>query len=71
MRFTVDARLLDEARRYELRSACRDCLFYVRAEGRCAHGWPPGNQTRTVAEAAAASSKEAASVSFCKEFELA
>jgi hypothetical protein len=70
MRFLADARLLDEARRYELRSACRDCFFYVRAEGRCAHGWPPGDQTRTVAEAAATSG-EAAGVSFCKEFELA
>jgi hypothetical protein len=69
MRFEIDARLLTEAARYELRSACRDCLFHASAEGRCAHGWPPGDQARTVAEAAA--SGEGASVSFCKEFELA
>jgi hypothetical protein len=69
MRFEIDTRLLAEASRYNLRSACRDCLFFTRDEGRCAHGWPRGDQALTVEEAAA--SKKGTGVSFCKEFELA
>ena len=69
MRFLLDPRLLAEAARYELRSACRDCLFYVPAGAGCAHGWPNDEQRQDVADAAAAGPH--ATVSFCKEFELA
>lgn len=69
MWFSIDGRLREEARRYQLRSACRDCFNYVQAEGRCAHGWPNDSQKNGVAEVAASGDTDAG-VSFCKEFEL-
>ncbi len=70
MKFAVDARLLAEAAEFRLRSACGDCLFFARETGACIHGWPNGDQRRDVADAGAADGS-GASVSFCKEFELA
>lgn len=68
MTFTLNERLIAEAKRYRLRSACPDCLFFVAEGAHCLHGWPNRNQRWDVSEAAAENSE---TVSFCKEFELA
>ena len=36
MRFPLTEQLLDEARRFNLKSACRDCFYWRGTE--CAHG---------------------------------
>jgi hypothetical protein len=70
MKFPLTEQLIAEARRFELRSACRHCFFFVR--GRCAHDWPDEGQSRWPLDApdpvTGAAPTEAA---FCKEFELA
>ena len=35
MKFPLTAQLVDEARRYQLRSACQHCLFWLPARGAC------------------------------------
>ena len=76
MKFALTEQLLDEARRYELRSACRDC-FYWRpdraadlARGSCAHDWPDEGQRRWPLDAPNPDGSRPTEVAFCKEFEL-
>jgi len=57
----VDARLRDEARRFELRLACEDCAHFCPHTAACAHGYP--NRVERSLEGAA-------ELEFCKEFEL-
>jgi hypothetical protein len=75
VRFPITARLLEEAERYQLRSACRDCFFFVRrageAEPRCAHEWPDRGQGRWPLDAPDADGAVPTEAAFCKEFELA
>jgi hypothetical protein len=66
MRFARSPQLLEEIARFRLRSACRDCFFFVMAEQRCAHGWPSADQQRDPLEEDGAP----AAIAFCKEFEL-
>lgn len=61
MKTRVDARLLAEARRFELRLACEDCAHYCPETRGCAHGYP--NRVERSLEGAA-------ELEFCKEFEL-
>lgn len=78
MKFPLTPELIEEARRFELRSACRDC-FYWRAtassieptDGVCAHGWPDEGQRRWPLDAPdPATGAPPAFAAFCKEFEL-
>jgi hypothetical protein len=71
VRFPLTDRLIDEARRFGLRSACRDCLFWRAARGECLHGWPDEGQRRWPLDAADPhTGARPAHVAFCKEFEL-
>lgn len=68
MKFPLTDQLLDEARRFELRSACRDCFFWI--GGKCAHDWPDEGQRRWPLDAPLADGSRPSEVAFCKEFEL-
>jgi hypothetical protein len=70
VRFPLTPQLIDEARRFELRSACRDCLFWIERKQECLHGWPDEGQRRWPLDAPAADGSPPTEVAFCKEFEL-
>jgi hypothetical protein len=77
VRFPLTEQLLQEARAFELRAACRDCFYWNAAAGECWHGWPDEGQRNWplgtgAAESSAAGTTPAAGseVAFCKEFEL-
>lgn len=70
MKFPLTQQLIDEARQFELRSACRDCFFWRERLQACAHGWPDEGQQRWPLDAPDASGALPAEVTFCKEFEL-
>ena len=76
MRFPLTQQLLEEARAFELRAACRDCFYWNASAGECWHGWPDEGQRNwplgAVAESSAAGTTPSAGseVAFCKEFEL-
>lgn len=70
MKFALTEQLLDEARRFELRSACRDCFFWREAAHACAHDWPNEGQQRWPLDAPDADGSVPTEVMFCKEFEL-
>ena len=69
MKFPLTQQLLDEARRFELRSACRDCFFWRGTK--CAHDWPDEGQRRWPLDAPNADGTTPTEAAFCKEFELA
>ena len=71
LRFPITPTLLDEAARYQLRSACRDCLYWRERAGECLHGWPDEGQRRWPLDAPdPATGEPPAEAAFCKEFEL-
>ena len=76
MRFPLTDLLLEEARRFELRSACRDCFFWrdrteQSPEGACGHDWPDEGQRRWPLDAVdPVTGQRPTEVAFCKEFEL-
>jgi hypothetical protein len=73
VKFALTEQLLDEARRFELRSACRDCFFWRTDDtGRavCAHDWPDEGQRRWPLDAPNPDGTRPTEVAFCKEFEL-
>ncbi len=74
MRFPLTQQLLDEAKAFELRAACRDCFFWNAKDGECWHGWPDEGQRQWPLGNATADEQEAVTagsdVAFCKEFEL-
>ena len=74
MKFPLTQQLIDEAKRFELRSACRDCFFWrsiAAGEGDCAHGWPDEGQRRWPLDAPDPSTGALPEyAAFCKEFEL-
>ena len=70
MRFPLTDQLLDEARRFSLRSACRDCFFWRPALDACAHDWPDEGQRRWPLDAPNPDGRRPTEVAFCKEFEL-
>lgn len=70
MRFPLTDQLIDEARRFNLRSACPHCLYYVAARDRCAHEWPLGDQARWPLEAPDPDGERPAEADFCREFEM-
>jgi hypothetical protein len=70
VKFALTEQLLDEARRFELRSACRDCFYWRPGRDACAHDWPDEGQRRWPLDAPSADGSRPAEVAFCKEFEL-
>jgi hypothetical protein len=68
VKFALTEQLLDEASRFELRSACRDCFFW--RTDRCAHDWPDEGQRRWPLDAPNPDGSRPTEVAFCKEFEL-
>ena len=70
MKFPLTLQLVEEARRFGLRSACRDCLFWDAPRGECRHGWPDEGQRRWPLDAPDADGTAPTEAAFCKEFEL-
>lgn len=70
MKFPLTERLIDEARRFALRSACRDCFFWRADLAACAHDWPDEGQRRWPIDAPNPDGSLPGEVAFCKEFEL-
>jgi len=70
MKFALTEQLLDEARRFQLRSACRDCFYFRPARDACAHDWPDEGQRRWPLDAPNPDGSRPTEVAFCKEFEL-
>lgn len=71
MKFPLTDQLIEEAKRFELRSACRDCFFWIEGKGECAHGWPDEGQRRWPIDRPDETGQRPTHVAFCKEFELA
>ena len=69
MRFPLTEQLVDEARTFNLRSACPHCFFEL-ADGRCGLAWPNDDQRRWPLDADLADGTRPTVVDFCKEFEL-
>jgi hypothetical protein len=70
VKFPLTAQLVEEARRFGLRSACRDCFYWDAARGECRHGWPDEGQRRWPLDAPDPDGAAPAAAAFCKEFEL-
>jgi hypothetical protein len=70
VKFPLTAQLIEEARRFGLRSACRDCFFFRPALDACAHDWPDEGQRRWPLDAPGPDGAPPNEVAFCKEFEL-
>jgi hypothetical protein len=70
VKFALTEQLLDEARRFELRSACRDCFYWRAARDACAHDWPDEGQRRWPLDAPNPDGSRPTEAAFCKEFEL-
>ena len=60
MKTAVDEKLRSEAKQYEFRFRCDDCVHFTGSK--CAHGFPTDEHRRTL---------DHAFVVFCKELELA
>ncbi|HVK88999.1 MAG TPA: hypothetical protein VM513_32990 [Kofleriaceae bacterium] len=72
MKFPLTEQLIEEARRFELRSACRHCFFWSERRGACWHEWPDEGQRRWPLDAQdPVTGERPTEVAFCKEFELA
>ncbi len=72
MKTRIDARFRAEAKRYALRFACEDCVYFT-AEEDCAHGYPPAPRRGDLASEDDPSGERwggARELTFCKEFEL-
>lgn len=70
MRFALTEQLIEEARRFELRSACRDCFYWDPRRNECWHGWPDEGQRRWPLRVDSSDAVEVVEAAFCKEFEL-
>ncbi len=70
MKFPLTPQLVEEAKRFELRSACRDCFFWREKVTACAHDWPDEGQRRWPIDAPNADGTPPTEAAFCKEFEL-
>ena len=71
MKFPLTSQLIEEARRYELRSSCRHCFFWREKVSACAHDWPDEGQRRWPIDAPNEDGSLPTEAAFCKEFELA
>ena len=68
MKFPLTDQLIEEARRFNLRSACCHCFYWV--GDRCAHDWPDEGQRRWPLDAPDENGVRPSEAAFCKEFEL-
>ena len=68
MKFPLTLQLIEEAKQFELRSACCHCFFW--RGDKCAHDWPDEGQRRWPLDTPDADGKLPAFAAFCKEFEL-
>ncbi len=64
MRTLIDARLRAEAKQFDFRYTCEDCVHFVSEVDACANGYPTGAHLGIQLEVVE-------SLEFCKEFELA
>jgi len=70
VKFPLTPQLLDEAKRFELRSACRDCFYWSEQRQACWHDWPDEGQRRWPLDAPNPDGSVPTEAAFCKEFEL-
>jgi hypothetical protein len=70
VRFPLTAQLLDEARRFALRSACCHCRYFAPDRDACGNEWPNQDQKRWPLDAPDASGERPHTADFCREFEL-
>jgi hypothetical protein len=70
VKFPLTEQLIEEARTFALRSACRHCFFWRPALNACAHDWPDEGQRRWPLDAPDADGTVPTHAAFCKEFEL-
>jgi hypothetical protein len=70
VKFPLTEQLIEEARRFGLRSACCHCFYWRPAEERCAHDWPDIGQRRWPLDAPDEHGVRPTEAAFCKEFEL-
>lgn len=77
MKTLVDARLRIEARSFALRFACDDCVHFNLVREACALGYPASPRrgaleadAETQVALSAATEPRAATIEFCKEFDL-
>lgn len=70
MKFALTQQLIDEARRYNLRSACCHCFYWDAKKDACKHDWPDEGQRRWPLDAKDSGGASPTEVAFCKEFEL-
>jgi hypothetical protein len=70
MRFPLTAQLVEQARRFALRSACQDCFFWDPKRSECWHGWPDEGQRRWPLATDPDEGPPVTEAAFCKEFEL-
>ena len=63
MRTLIDARLRSEAKEFEFRYTCADCVHFVSDANACANGYPTRAHLGIELDTAE-------SLEFCKEFEL-
>jgi hypothetical protein len=64
LKTTVDDRLRQEARRYNLRFTCEHCVLYDPEGDRCSHTFPADAHRRV-------DLTRSEELMFCKEFEVA
>jgi hypothetical protein len=69
VRTVVDARLRDEAARFQFRFACDDCGHFDEERQQCSLSYPAAPRRRTL-ELVSASDGGSAGVELCKTFEL-
>jgi hypothetical protein len=71
MKFPLTDQLIDEARRFELRSACCHCFYWNAKQSKCWHDWPDEGQRRWPLDAPdPVTGKRPTEAAFCKDFEL-
>ena len=63
MRTLIDARLRSEAKQFDFRYTCENCVHFVSEANACANGYPTAPHLGIELE-------RAESLEFCKEFEL-
>lgn len=70
MKFPLTQQLIDEAKRFELRSSCGHCFYWDAKREACKHDWPDEGQRRWPIHAKDSNGETPTDVAFCKEFEL-
>lgn len=70
MKFPLTSQLIEEAKRFELRSSCGHCFYWDAAREACKHDWPDEGQRRWPLDAKDSNGETPTEVAFCKEFEL-